>query len=81
MTRAQAAVVRLLLICVAWAIGQVLATGVPFPGADFLVPALFAIGVYALTADLGRPGSGGGDGRYWRGRRIEDDRRGGSRWN
>jgi hypothetical protein len=79
-TRGQAQLVRLLLICVAWAIGQVLATFVPAPGADFVVPAVLAIGAYALSDDIGRRNADV-SARYWRGRRIDDDRRGGGRLN
>ena len=80
MTREQGQIVRLLLICAAWSVGHLLTVGIPIQLADVVVPAALAIGVYILTEDLGRPRTGGGDGRYWRGRRIDDDRRGG-RWN
>ena len=44
------------------------------------IGAYLALGVLVLTADLGRPRpGGGGDLKYWRGRRIDDERRG--RWN
>jgi hypothetical protein len=71
-TREQAQLVRLLLICAAWAIGQVLTFGLSFQGVDFIVPAALAIGVYVITEDLGRPRSRGNV-RYWRGRPIDDD--------
>ena len=80
MTREQAAIVRLVLVCMAWAIGQLLAIGVPLPGADFVVPAALAIGVYIVTEELGRQ-RGDANARYWRGRRIDDDERGPRRWN
>jgi len=80
MTRAQAAIVRFLLICVAWAIGQTLTWGVAGP-LGVVIPAALAIGVLVVTADLGRPrAGGGGDLKYWRGRRIDDDERRGP-WN
>jgi hypothetical protein len=79
-TREQAAILRLVLVCVAWAIGQLLATAVPLPGADFVVPAVLAIGVYIVTADLGRPRADV-SARYWRGRRIDDEDSGPRRWN
>jgi hypothetical protein len=79
-TREQAAILRLVLVCVAWAIGQLLATTVPLTGADFVVPAVLAIGMYIVTADLGRPRADV-NARYWRGRRIDDDERGPRRWN
>jgi len=79
MTRAQAATLRFFLICAAWAIGQTLTWGVA--GAlGVVIPAALAIGVLVVTADLGRPRPGGGDLKYWRGRRIDDDERRG-RWN
>jgi hypothetical protein len=84
-TRDQAQLVRLLLICAAWAVGQVLVyvvlsqySSVPF---DLVVPAALAIGVYVITEDLGRPRSDRGNARYWRGRRIDDDRPKRDRWN
>jgi hypothetical protein len=79
-TREQAALLRLVLVCVAWAIGQMLAKGVPLPGADFLVPAALAAGTYLFTHDIGRAHAEA-SARYWRGRRIDDDRRDRNRWN
>ena len=88
MRRDQAQLLRLLLVCVAWAIGQTLTIGLAIQGFDVIIPAGLAVGVYALTDDLGRgtlgpPGDGGGGNvRYWRGRRIEDKQRKRSdRWN
>ncbi len=80
MSRQQAALVRFLLVCVAWTVGQMLALGVPLPGADLLVPAALAIGVFIVSDQLGRPRQSG-DMKYWRGRRIDDDDRGPRRWN
>ena len=79
MTREQAQLVRLLLMCLAWSLAQTLVLGISFGPIDLVVPAIVAAGVYALTEDLGRP-SVTGIPRYYRGRRIDDDRRGG-RWN
>jgi hypothetical protein len=79
MTRGQAAILRFLLICVAWAVGQTLTWGVAGP-LGVVIPAALAIGVLVVTADLGRPRPGGGDLKYWRGRRVDDDERRG-RWN
>ena len=73
MTRQQAQLVRLLLMCAAWAAGQVLTFGLAIQGVDLVVPAALAIGVYVVTEDLGRPRADRGDARYWRGRRIDDD--------
>jgi len=80
-TREQAQLVRLLLICLAWSIGQVLTIGLALGPANFIVPAVLGIGVYAVSDDLGRSDDGGGDAKYWRGRRVDDDRRGGGRLN
>ena len=82
--REQAQIIRLLLMCVAWTVGQMLTFGLSIQGFDVLIPAGLAIGVYVVTDDLGRPtfGGRGGGGRgvkYWRGRPIDDDRR--DRWN
>jgi hypothetical protein len=79
-TREQAQLVRLLLMCVAWSVGQLLTVGIPVQLADIVVPAALAIGVYVVTEDLGRPRVSRGDVKYWRGRQIDGDdeqRRGG----
>ena len=79
--------VRLLLVCAAWAAGEVLAIGLGSPGFAAVVAGLFAVGVYVITDDLGRSGRSGGDGKYWRGRRIDridridQDRPKRGRWN
>ena len=80
MTRQQAQILRLLLMCAAWAFGQTLLVGLAGgSGLDLIVPALLAIGVYAITEDLGRPRFDGGNVKYWRGRRLDDDDRRGGR--
>lgn len=84
MTREPAQLVRLLLVCVAWALGQTLTIGLSVPGSDLIIPAALAVGAYVVTSDLGRPRMGGGDGKYWRGRRIDridQDRPRRDRWN
>ena len=80
MTRAQAAILRFVLICAAWAIGQTLTLYLSLGTFGAIVPAALALGVLVLTADLGRPRASGGDLKYWRGRRLDDDERRG-RWN
>ncbi len=80
MRREQAALVRLVLIAAAWAIGQVLTYGLANDAVGLVVPAALAIGAYVLTEDLGRARFGGGPPKYWRGRRIDDDERR-DRWN
>lgn len=81
MTREQAQLVRLLLMCVAWAVGQTLTIGIPIDLADIVVPAALAIGVYVITEDLGRPRFDRGDGKYWRDRPVDDEPRGRDRLN
>ena len=81
MTRGQWQLVRLLLICAAWAIARILTAGIPIELGDIVVPAALAAGVYAITDDLGRPRFDRGEGKYWRGRRIDDDRPGPRRLN
>ena len=71
------AVWRLLVICAAWSIGAVLVWIVGARGLETAVPALFAAAAYLFTRDEVRPGRGG-QAKYWRGRRIDDDRR---RWH
>jgi hypothetical protein len=80
MTRAQAAILRFVLICVAWAVGQTLTWGLTLGPLGVVIPAILAIGVLVVTEDLGRPPTSGGDLKYWRGRRVDDDERRG-RWN
>jgi hypothetical protein len=74
--REQAQIIRLLLICTAWTIGQMLTLGLSVQGFDVLIPAGLAVGVYVATDDLGRPGfggrGGGGSTRYWRGRPVDE---------
>ena len=80
MTRGQAAILRFVLICAAWAVGQTLMWGLSLGTFGVVIPAALALGVLVLTADLGRPRASGGDLRYWRGRRVDDDERR-DRWN
>ena len=80
MTRGQAAIVRFVLICVGWAAGQTLTWALALDRIGAMIPAALAIGVVVLTADLGRPRATGGDLKYWRGRRVDDDGPRG-RWN
>jgi hypothetical protein len=80
-TREQAQLIRLLLMCIAWAIGQTLTIGLSADLVSTVVPGALAVGVYVVTDDLGRGGFGGGEAKYWRGRRIDDDKPRGGRWN
>ena len=72
---------RLLLMCVAWAVGQTLTIGLPIDLANIVIPAALAIGVYVLTEDLGRPRFDRGEAKYWRGQRVDEDETGRGRWN
>ena len=69
---------RLLLVCAAFALGETLAWMAGALDMAMLVGLAFGAGAYILTQDIGRGGGSGGQGRYWRGRRIDDDKR---RWN
>lgn len=80
MNRGQAALLRFVLICAAWAVGQTLTWGLSLGVVGVVIPAALAVGVLALTADLGRARAASGDLKYWRGRRVDDDDRRG-RWN
>jgi hypothetical protein len=85
-TRERAQIIRLLLMCAAWAVGRVLVFDVftqagVVPFADLVLPALLAAGVYVTTEDLGRPRLDRGNIRYWRGRPIDEDPPKRGRWN
>jgi hypothetical protein len=79
MTRTQAAVLRFVLICAAWSVGQTLTWGLALGTIGVVIPAVLALGALVVTEDLGRPRSAGGDLKYWRGRRVDDDERRGRR--
>ena len=73
--RERAAVLRLVIICAAWALGEALVWQLRAFGLGLIVPALLAAAAFVATRDSGS--SGGGDGEtYWRGQRINRDR-----WN
>ena len=74
--RERAAVVRLLILCAAWALGEALVWQVRAAGLGLVVPALLATAAFVATRDAGSSGGGSGDETYWRGRRIDRDR-----WN
>jgi hypothetical protein len=67
-TRERAQIIRLLLMCAAWAVGRVLVFDV-FTQAG------------VTTEDLGRPRLDRGNIRYWRGRPIDEDPPKRGRWN
>jgi hypothetical protein len=69
---------RLLLMCAAYAAGTTVAYAVGAYEIATIVGVILGAAAYVLTQDLGRPSGRGGSGRYWRGRRADDDKR---RWN
>lgn len=71
---------RLLLVCAAFALGETLAWTAGALDIALLIGLAFGAAAYVLTQDIGRRSGGGtgGQRRYWRGRRIDDDKR---RWN
>jgi hypothetical protein len=79
--REQAQIIRLVLMCLAWSLGQMLTLGLGVSFVDTVVPAALAIGVYVVTDDLGKVRVTGGEEKYWRGRRIDDDDNTRGRWN
>ena len=81
MTHERGQIARLVLMCVAWTVGQMLTIGLGVSFVDLVVPAALAVGVYLLTEDLVRPRFSRDNVKYWRGRPIDDDERRGGRWN
>ena len=83
MNPTQAAYIRLLLICAAFAAGETAARALGAYSVGTIVGAVLGAAVYVLTQDIDRPGRGGrrrGEIKYWRGQRIDDDE-GPRRWN
>ena len=75
----QAVYWRLLLICLAAAAGETLAHALGADGLAMAAGVIFGAAAYVLTQGADAPpGRRRGEIRYWRGRRIDDDR---SRWN
>ncbi len=72
---------RLLVICFAWSLGAMLVCAFGAYALDTIVPALFALAAFVFTREdgYGTRGGGGGNVKYWRGRRVDD--RGPRRWN
>lgn len=66
---------RFLIVVLAGAAGETLGFALALPSADLLLPLLFGGAAYYLTDGMDspfRPGRGG-EGKYWRGRRIDDN--------
>ena len=75
--RERAALLRLLIICVAYALGEALVWQLRAGGLALLVPPLLGAAAYVATREATwRGGGGDGDETYWRGRRIDRNR-----WN
>jgi hypothetical protein len=70
--RARAALLRLLIICAAWALGEALVWQLGVGGLGAVVPILLGAAAFMATRDGGWGGSG--DETYYRGRRIDRDR-------
>jgi len=66
---------RLLIVVLAGAAGETLAIALGLPSARFLVPLLFGGAAYYLTDGMDSPfrPRRGGEPKYWRGKRIDDD--------
>ncbi|HEY8656658.1 MAG TPA: hypothetical protein VIN34_07985 [Candidatus Limnocylindria bacterium] len=66
---------RFLIVVVAGAAGETLGFALGLPSADLLVPLLFGGAAYYLTDGMDSPfrPRGGGQAKYWRGRRIDDN--------
>ena len=66
---------RLLIVVLAGAAGETLGIALGLPSADLLVPLLFGGAAYYLTDGLDSPfrPRRGGEPKYWRGKRIDDN--------
>ena len=67
-----AAYARLLMICAAFAAGETAASAIGAYDVGSAVGLVLAVAAYVLTQDVDRPRRGGGDLKYWRGRRVDD---------
>lgn len=70
--RQRVAVIRVLIISAAWALGEALVWQFQVAGLGLVVPALLAAAAYIATRDVSS--FRGDDPTYWRGRRIDKDR-------
>ena len=66
---------RFLIVVLAAAAGRTLGVVAGLPSADLLIPLLFGGAAYYLTTGIDPPfrPRRGGEVRYWRGRRIDDN--------
>ena len=66
--------IRFLIVVAAAALGETLGLWQRLPYADTVLPLLFGGAAYYITMGMDGPRSrGGGNVRYWRGRRIDDN--------
>ncbi len=72
--RERVALLRVAVICAAWALGEALVWQLGAFGFGVIVPALLAAAAFLATREIDRPRGGGGDETYWRGQRIDRDR-------
>ncbi|MBI2774201.1 MAG: hypothetical protein HYX56_06910 [Chloroflexi bacterium] len=72
MTREQSALLRLVILCMAWALGEAIEWQMGALGLGPLFPAVLAAAAYVATRDLMWSGPAGGG--YWRGRNVDRDR-------
>lgn len=72
--RERRAWIRFLAVVIAAAIGETIGIWQGLPSADTILPLLFGGAAFYLTMGLATPRyRTGGNVRYWRGRRIDDD--------
>lgn len=66
---------RFVIVVLVGAAGRTLGIVAGLPSADLLIPLLFGAAAYYLTAGIDPPfrPRRGGEVRYWRGRRIDDN--------
>lgn len=70
--RQRDAILRLLLTCAAWALGEALEYQFGAGGLGPVLPLILAAAAFMATRDMSWPG--GSDETYWRGRPIDRDR-------
>lgn len=70
--RQRVALIRIVIISAAWALGEALVWQMRVAGLGLIVPALLAAAAFVATRDASP--FGGDDPTYWRGRPIDRDR-------
>ena len=72
--RERRAWIRFLIVVAAAAVGETIGIWQRLPSSDVLLPLLFGGAAFYLTAGIAAPRDrGGGNVRYWRGKRIDDN--------